>query len=80
MNLMHLPMVVVVVVSCPTLVTSWTITCQAPLSMVSLGENTGAGCHFLLQGISLTQASNMSFLCLLHWKVDSLSLCHLGSP
>ena len=26
------------------------------------GENTGAGCHFLLQGIVLTQRLNLSFL------------------
>ena len=35
------------------------------------------GCHSLLQGIFLTQGSN---LCLLLWQVDSLSLSHLGSP
>ena len=28
---------------------------QAPLSMDSPGKNTGVGCHFLLQGIFLTQ-------------------------
>ena len=28
----------------------------------SLGKNTGAGCHFLLQGIFLTQGSNPGFL------------------
>ena len=35
------------------------------------GENTGVGCHCLLQGIFLTQGSNP---CLLHWQVDSLPL------
>ena len=35
--------------------------------------DTGVGCHFLLQGIFLTQGSN---LCLLHWQADSLPLCH----
>ena len=30
--------------------------------------NTGAGCHFLLQAIFLTQGSNPS---LLHWQADS---------
>ena len=34
------------------------------------------GCHFLLQGIFLTQGSNP---CLLHWQVDSLLLSHQGS-
>ena len=40
------------------------------------GKNTGAGCHFLLQGIFLIQGPK---LCLLRWQVDSLPLCHLGS-
>ena len=40
------------------------------------GKNTGVGCHFLLQGIILSQELN---LCLLHWQVDSLSLGHLGT-
>ena len=30
------------------------------------------GCHFLLQGIFLTQGSNLHLLCLLHWQVDSI--------
>ena len=38
------------------------------------------GCHFLLQGIFPTQGSNPSLLCLLHWQMGSLPLCHLGSP
>ena len=41
------------------------------------GKNTEVCCHFLLQGIFLTQGSN---LCLLHWQSDSLPLSHLGSP
>ena len=40
-------------------------------------KNTGAGCHFLLQGIFLTQGSNPR---LLHWQADSLPLSHLGNP
>ena len=35
------------------------------------GEHTGVGCHFLLQGIFLTQRLNPS---LLHWQVDSFFL------
>ena len=35
------------------------------------------GCHFLLQGIFLTQGSNPS---LLHWLPDSLPLSHLERP
>ena len=43
------------------------------------GKNTGTGCYFLLQGIFLTQRSNLHFLCLLRWQADSLSLGHLES-
>ena len=44
------------------------------------GKNTGGGCHFLFQGIFLTQGLNLRLLCLLHWWVDSLLLPDLGSP
>ena len=44
------------------------------------GKNTGAGCHFLLQRIFMTQASNSHFLWLLHWRENSLPQSHLGSP
>ena len=40
------------------------------------GKNTEIGCHFLLQGIFLTQEPNLP---LLHWQADSLPLRHLGS-
>ena len=53
-----------------------TVARQAPLST---GKNTGAGCHALLQGISLTWWSNLHSLSLLHWQEDSLPLSHLGS-
>ena len=46
----------------------------------SPGKNTGVGCHFLLQGIFLTQELNLHLLCLLHWRADSLPLSHLGNP
>ena len=39
--------------------TPWTAAHQAPLSMDSPGKNTGVGCHALLQGIFLTQGSNL---------------------
>ena len=39
-------------------------------------KNTGVGCHFLLQGIFLTQGSNLR---LLHWQVDSFPVSHQGS-
>ena len=40
------------------------------------GRNSRVGCHMLLQGIFLTQGSNLCLLCLLHWQVDSLPLSH----
>ena len=39
-----------------------------------LDKNTGVGCHFLLQGIFLTQGSNPHFFHLLHWQAGSLPL------
>ena len=46
----------------------------------SPGKNSGVGCHFLLQGIFLTQGSNPGLFHLLHGQADSLPLNHLGSP
>ena len=61
---------------CPTLCNPMDcVDCQAPLSMGFSRQNTGVGCHFLLQGIFLTQGSNPH---LLHWQADSLPLCHVG--
>ena len=40
-------------------------------------ENTGVGCHFVLQGIFLTQGSNPHLLSLLHWQAGSSPLSHL---
>ena len=54
--------------------------CSPPGSSVHgifSGSNTGVGCHFLLQGIFLTQGSNLH---LLPWQVDSFLLSHQGSP
>ena len=57
---------------------------QQPTRLLCLldvpGKNTGVDCHFLLQGIFLTQGSNMYLLCLQHWQADSTPLCHQGSP
>ena len=41
------------------------------------GKESGVCCHFLLQGIFLTQGLNP---CLQHWLGDSLPWSHLGSP
>ena len=56
--------------SCPTLVTLWTVVCQAPQFMgfsrqaywSEKKKNTGVSSHSLLQGIFLTQGSNPSLL------------------
>ena len=41
------------------------------------GKNTGEGCHFLLQGIFLTQGSNLGIL---HCRQILYCLSHWGSP
>ena len=56
-------------------VTPWTAACQAPLSMGFSRQEYC--CHFLLQGIFMTQGSNPRLLHLLHWQEDSLPLYHL---
>ena len=43
------------------------------------GKNTEVSFYFLLQGIFLSQGSNLRPLCLLHWQGGSLPLHHLGS-
>ena len=61
--------------SCPTLLQPhgmWPTRLLCPWYFP--GKNTGVGCHFLLQGIFLTQGSS---LCLLQWEADSLLLRHL---
>ena len=57
--------------------------CSPPGSCVhgdSPGENAGVGCHVLLQGIFLTQGSNLCLLCLLNWQAGSLPLALPGKP
>ena len=51
-----------------------------PCPWNSPGENAGAGCHALLQGIFPTERLNLRLLCLLHWQVGSLPKHHLESP
>ena len=57
--------------------TQWTVACQAPLSMDFPGRNTGVGCHFLLQGIFLTQGLNLG---LQHYRQTLHHLSRQGSP
>ena len=59
-------------------VTLWTSKLLCPWD--SPGKNTGVGCHFLLQGIFLTQGSDPRLLRLLHWRAGSLPLAPLGRP
>ena len=61
--------------SCLTLLRPpWTVAYQAPWDFP--GQNTGVGCHFLLQGIFLAWGLNLHFL---HWQAGSLPLSHQGS-
>ena len=45
----------------------------------SPGKNTTVGCHFLLEGIFMTQRLNPRLLHLLHWQADSLPLASPGN-
>jgi len=40
-------------------------------SVHGIFQNTGVGCHFLLQGIFLTQGLNPGLLHFLHWQVGA---------
>ena len=60
--------------------TSWTAAHQAPLSVGFSRQEHWSGCHALLQGIFLTQGSNLHLLCLLHWETGSLPLVPPGKP
>ena len=56
---------------------SWTVTCQAPLSMGILQARILESPPL---GDLLAQGLNPCLLCLLHWQAGSLPLAHLGSP
>ena len=61
----------------------WIVACQAPCQWNFPGKNSGAGCHFLLQGIFPTQGLDPHPLhC--RWspasQSDSLLLSHQRSP
>ena len=62
--------------SCLTLAIPWTVAHQAR-PWASPGKNTGMGCHFLLQGIFLTQELNPG---LLHCRQMIYQLSCEGSP
>ena len=52
------------------------VACKAPLSMGFSSKNTEVGCHFLLQGIFLTQGWNLG---LLHGRRILYQLSYQGS-
>ena len=66
-------------------VTSWTVANhgQIPLSLEfsrqEYWSETGVSCHFLLQGIFLTEGFN-PHLAFLHWQAILYQLSHWGSP
>ena len=60
--------------------TLWTVAFQAFLSMGFSRQGYWVGCHFLLQGIFLTQESNPCLLYLLYCQVGSLPLAPHGKP
>ena len=62
------------------LVTPWTVSCQALCPWDSLGQNTGVGCHFLLQGIFPTQESNPNIYIRTHLHfLSSRDVVHFDS-
>ena len=61
-------------------VTLWTVASRLLCPWDSPGRNIGVGHHILLQGVFLTQGSNLCLLHLLHWQVCSLPLVLSGKP
>ena len=66
--------------SSPTLVTSWTVVCQTPLSMGFSRQEYWSGLPCPPQAIFLMQWSNPCLLHLLHWQAGTLSLSLSGKP
>ena len=50
---------------------------EAPLSVGFSRQNTGVGCHALLQGVLQTQGSSPHLLHLWDWRLGSLPLSYL---
>ena len=57
--------------------TPWTVACQAPLSIGLSREEYRSGLPFPTSGDLANRGIELTDL---HWQVDSLLLCHLGSP
>ena len=62
------------------LVTTWTIACQALLSVGFSRQGHWNGLPCPPPGDLLTQGSDLCLLRLLHWQAGSLLLSHRGSP
>ena len=65
--------------SMPADMHAWTAARHAPLSLGFFRQEYWSGCHFLLQGIFLTQGLNPYLLCLLHCRQILYLLSHWGS-
>ena len=61
-------------------VTPWTVAHQALLSMYFSRQEYWSGLPFPSLGDLPDPRIGATSLSLLHWQVDSLLLCHLGSP
>lgn len=48
--------------------------------LIVLGKNTGAALPFLSEDLPAQDSNATHLLQLLHWQVDSIPLCHQGSP
>ena len=59
--------------------TLWTVSHQLLWPWDFPGKNNGVSCHFLFQGIFLTQGLNPHRLHLLHQQADSSPLHHLAN-
>ena len=57
-----------------------TIVCRLLCPWDFPSRNTGVGCHGLLQGVFLTQGSNLCLSGLLHWQAGSLPVLPFGKP
>ena len=66
--------------SCPTRVTLWNVPARLLCPQNFPGKITGVVCHFLLQGIFLTQGSSLYLLCLLRLRWILYPLSHQGIP
>ena len=61
--------------------TPWTVARQAPLSTGFSGQGFWRGLPFVLQGVSLTQGSNLHLLHFLPWQAeDSFPVASRGFP